>query len=564
MKSGLKKNVVVYFLGMIAFLIALNGIISYLDVRWDLTEDKRFTLSPSTENILASIDDRMILEVYLTGDFPAVFKKLEQGTRDLLTRYSRENPNLIIRYENPSVGSPEEVNSQRQEFQQDGLTPVRLNITGESVEKLIYPYASLKYGSKKVYINLLEADRAGVPNDRVINESLSLLEYKFTSGLLRLFQSRKKNVVFTSGHGELNPLETADLERSLRAYYNTSRVELDSMVHIPEVVDIVVLAKPQGPFSDRDKFILDQYIMNGGKVVFLLDKMRVNEDSLRTVGKFVATDRNLNLDDLLFNYGVRIQTNLVLSLEDNTRIPLQVGQMGGESQFNLFPWYYYLAAIPSSESTITKGLDRIRLTYASSIDTLESGKGVRKTPLIVSGRYSRYQFNPVEIDLNIVQYQPDVSAFNHSNLPLAVMLEGVFGSLYKNRVTPQMKAGLEQLEQSFKQNSEETKIMVVSDGDIARNEINPQTREPRALGYDRYEQFTFANRTFLINAIEYMTGMESVLSLRNREIQLRLLDQQKIRQSGIYYQIFNIGGPIVLFLMVTLLWIYFRKWKYGR
>ncbi|GAA5220597.1 gliding motility-associated ABC transporter substrate-binding protein GldG [Membranihabitans marinus] len=549
------------FILLIFGLIAINFIGVQSEVQWDWTEDNRYTLSSTTEAVLEKIDDRILIDVYLTGDFPAVFKRLEQSTRSIFNRYERMNLNLLISYENPSVGSVEEVNLRREELAKEGLSSVRLNIPGESLERRIYPYAALKYGTKKVYINLLESERSGTPNDQVINESIALLEYKITSGLLRLFQDRKKNVLFTEGHGELQPYETADLEQSLRFYFNTGRVNLDSIVSIPQNIDVVVVAQPKSSFSDREKFIIDQYIMNGGKMMFLLDPMRVDEDSLRTTGRFVATDYDLGLNDILYKYGVRLQSNLILSLE-NTRIPLEVGQVGGQKQFDLFPWYYYIASIPNDNHMISRGLERVRLTYGSVIDTVATSTAVTKTPLLFSGPYSRYQFNPVDIDLNIVRFEPDVSAFNHVNLPMAMLLEGQFESLYKNRVSSSMEEGLASLGQSFQAMSKPTKIMVVSDGDIAKNEIDPRTKDIRSLGYDRYEQFTFGNKPFLLNAVEYLTGLDVVLPLRAKDLKLRLLDQQKVEAESSLWQAMNFSLPIVFFLMMSFGLNFYRKRKY--
>lgn len=557
--KGWKKYQLYIWIGLC--IVVLNVMGRQTDIQWDLTEDQRFTVSPATKDVLAQVNDRILVEVYLTGEFPAIFKRLEQATRTLLRRYERINPNLLITYTNPSVGSVEEVNRKFKELTDDGLSSVRLNVPGESLERRIFPYAVLKYGQKKVYINLLEAERAGVPNDQVINESIALLEYKVTSSLLRLFQSRKKNIIFTTGHQELTPLETADWERDLRFYFNTSRVRLDSIIQIPQSIDLVVVAQPKQPFTDREKFILDQYVMRGGSLMLLLDPMRVNEDSLRTNGRFVATDYDLGLNDLLYKYSLRIQSNLILSLE-STRIPLEVGQMGGQKQFELFPWYYYIASMPDEDHVITKGLERVRLQYASVIDTVGTEGNLIRSPLLYAGPYSRYQFNPAEVDLNIVRYQPDISAFNHADLPVAMLVEGSFESLYKNRVSSVMERGLDSLKQSFVSQSEHSKIVVVSDGDIARNEVDPRTRDVRTLGYDRYEQFTFANKTFLLNAVEYLTGLGSVMPLRSKDIKLRLLNQQRVQQEGLWWQIGNIVLPLILLIGISLGFIYYRKLKY--
>lgn len=551
------RNIVYVILG----LVVINILAHQTHLQWDFTEDRRFTLAPTTRELVQAINEPITIEVYLTGDFPAIFTSLEKQTQNFLTRFSRINPNIMVRYENPSVGSVEQVNKRREEFVNQGLAPVRLSIRDESTEKLIFPYALIQFGMKKVYVNLLESERAGIPNEQTIARSVEQLEYKFASGLMRLFQEKKKNILFTTGHGELTPGETADWEHSLRAYFNTTRVDLDSVTHIPEDIDVVVIAQPEEPFTEKDKFKLDQYVMRGGRLMFLLDKMRVSEDSLMTQGYFVSTDYDLNLDDLLFKYGVRIQSNLILSLE-NTRRPMVVGRMGNENQYELFPWYYYLAARPGEESVISQGLDRVQLKYASVIEPLDTE--VEKIPLLTTGTYNRYQFNPAEISLDIVRYEPDVSAFNHPNLPVAFLLQGEFESLYENRVTSHMHDGLQELNLPFLARSEPTQIVVVSDGDIARNGFDPQRRQPRPLGFDPFENYTFDNKDFLNNAVEYMTGMGAILPLRGKKVPLRMLDKQKVEENKALIQWGNLLTPIVLFFLISFVWRYYRKRKYTR
>jgi len=551
------RNTVYIILG----LVLINILAHQSHLQWDFTEDQRFTLAPTTRELVQAINEPITIEVYLTGDFPAIFTSLEKQTQNFLTRFSRINPNIMVRYENPSVGSVEQVNKRREEFVNQGLAPVRLSIRDESTEKLIFPYALIQFGMKKVYVNLLESERAGIPNEQTIARSVEQLEYKFASGLMRLFQEKKKNILFTTGHGELTPGETADWEHSLRAYFNTARVDLDSVTHIPEDIDVVVIAQPEEPFSEKDKFKLDQYVMRGGRLMFLLDKMRVSEDSLMTQGHFVSTDYDLNLDDLLFKYGVRIQSNLILSLE-NTRRPMVVGRMGNENQYELFPWYYYLAARPGEESVISQGLDRVQLKYASVIEPLDTD--VEKIPLLTTGTYNRYQFNPAEISLDIVRYEPDVSAFNHRNIPVAFLLQGEFESLYKNRVTSHMHEGLQELNLPFLERSESTQIIVVSDGDIARNGFDPQRRQPRPLGFDPFENYTFDNKDFLNNAVEYMTGMGAILPLRAKKVPLRMLDKHKVEENKALIQWGNLLIPMLLFFMISFVWRYYRKRKYTR
>jgi len=340
------------------------------------------------------------------------------------------------------------------------------------------------------------------------------------------------------------------------------RVNLDRTYRITSNISMVSVSRPSEAFSERDKCILDQYIMRGGKVFWLIYKLGVNLDSLWGKTEYLPLPQELNLDDQLFRYGARIEDNLVLDLEC-TRIPLVTGQLGSGSQFDLFPWFYHPLVAPKSNHPIVKSLDRVNLKFPSSIDTIRTRTPVKKTVLLSSSQYSRIQTPPVRLNFEILRYKPDPEKFNKSFLPLAVLLEGEFPSLYENRVPESMRAGLEELGEEFKGRSIPTKQLVVADGDLIKNLYNPRTQSISELGFNQFEERAFANKDFIINAIEYMLDDEGVVEARSREVKLRLLNGVRAREERTFWQALNIGLPLVFLVGFGFLYFNLRKRRFG-
>ena len=316
---------------------------------------------------------------------------------------------MDYQFDDPDKGTIAEINERREKLAEQGIQPVNLRILegSEYKEKLIYPYALFHYGSRQVVVNLLEQQISGQMDDeQVLNNSIGLMEYKFSNAIQKLFMDRKPAIVFTAGQGELLPKETADLESNLRAFYNTGRIDLDSTYYIHPDIDLLVVAKPKRQFDERKKFLIDQYVMNGGKVLWLIDPLNATLDSMRFNGSFVPLPLDLNLDDLFFNYGFRLNTDLVLDLQCS-RIPLQVGQVGNKPQLELFPWYYHPLVMPIGEHPIVKGLDLVNLKFPSTIDTIQTRRRVDKTIILASSNYSRRQMSPVRLNFEILRSEPD-------------------------------------------------------------------------------------------------------------------------------------------------------------
>jgi ABC-2 type transport system permease protein len=382
-----------------------------------------------------------------------------------------------------------------------------------------------------------------------------------------LINVERKNIIFTNGHDELKKEETADLEQSLRAYYNTGRINLDSVTEIPfrdslRRVDILVVAKPKTGFSEKHKFQIDQYIMQGGKVIWLIDRLNADLEQLSSAKEIIPTEYPLNLEDMLYKYGARIQPNMIVDLE-SAKIPLAVGQQGNEPQFELFKWFYHPIVAPTSNHIMVKSLDRVWFQFPSSLDTIKTKTGVKKTVVLTSSKYSRTQFAPTKVDFNMVNVPEDPTKFNNGSQPIALLLEGQFSSLYENRVTQEQYDVLKNLNLEYAPLSKTTKMLVVADGDVARNEYDASQGRLLPLGYNRFMKYKFANKDFLLNAVEYMLDDKGIIEARGKDIKLRLLDIAKKNDNKAVIMAINIILPLLLLGIFGFVFLRLRKKWYA-
>jgi len=552
------------FAGILLFVnILANTFYSHLD----LTEEKRFTLTKPTKALLGDLKDRVYVRVLLDGDFPAGFKRLQTATKEMLDDFRSESGYLDYQFENPSLGSVEEVNERRKSLADDGIVPFNLRVAdlGESSQQLIYPVAIFHYNGRQMVVKLLENNSPSLSPDEVINNSVTLLEYKFANIIKKLRSAKRSVILFTRDHGELTDLQTTDLERGLQQFYDTDRISLDSVVQLkPEECALLVVAKPRWEFSEKDKFKIDQYAMNGGRILWLLDQMNASLDSLSMGGKFISTPYNLKLEDMLFKYGVRINSDVVLDL-NCTKIPLQIGQVGNQPQYQLFDWYYHIAAQPEGIHPVVKNLDRVEFNFASSMDTLRTKTPIRKTVLLRSSQYSRMQFNPVDLNFEILKYDPDPAKFDKGPQNLAVLLDGNFPSAFENRVSEDLLSGMKQLGMEFKSASVSTRMMVVSDGDVAANFVrDAASKQTLPLGFNRFEKATYANKDFIINAIEYLIEPNGVIEARSKEVKLRLLDTVRSDEERNFWRGLNLALPLVFLGVFGWLFNWLRKRRYAQ
>lgn len=553
------------FLILVAIILVVNVIANYYHGYVDLTEEGRYTLSKSTEKVAANLDDVMYVNVLLDGEFPSGFKRLQQATRDLLEDLSDINNNIQYSFEDPSDGTVDEIKKRRDELAKDGVNPTSLQFFDgdQRIQKAIYPYALITYKGRFSAVNLLQEQAPGLDEEQVLNRSIELLEYKFANILQKTQSERKGTIAFTAGQGELGVDNTIRLERHLRQYYSTGRIYLDSIVTLDSQIDLLIVAGPRETFSDKDKFKIDQYLMNGGKIIWLIDKMDASLDSISKYKFYVPQEYDLNLDDQLFKYGVRIMPDFVLDFE-STRIPQITGEQGGQAQQTMLKWYYHVLSQGVGKHPMVKNLDRVLVKFPSSIDTLQTKTNISHTPLLTSSQYTRIQMNPVRLNFEILKVPADPSKFTKGKQLIGVLLEGRFPSLFENRVSASMEQALQQIGQEYKPLSLPTKQIVISDSDFMKNEVNYRDQSAEPIGFDIWERQTFpANKDFILNCIEYMLDENGILDSRAKEIKLRLLDSVKTKEDKTYWQMLNIGLPLLLLFLFGIIYRIIRKRRFG-
>ncbi|MBK8519237.1 MAG: gliding motility-associated ABC transporter substrate-binding protein GldG [Saprospiraceae bacterium] len=559
------SNAITGFGLLLAIIIVVNVISELINIQVDLTEDKRFSISDNTKDIVNSIDDNISIRILLDGEFPAGFKRLQSSVNDMLIKLRDINHRINFEFEDPSSGSLSEIEQKRKILQDENIIPVSLSYSDgtQLVQKAVYPFAIFNYGARKFIVNLLEEQKPGDDEELILNNSVSLLEYKFSDALLKLMTPRPKNILFTHGNGELDDSQTYRLESELRKFNKVGGVVLDSIMHLDSTIDLVIVAGLRKSMSIQNQFKLDQYIMQGGKIIWMIDKFHVSLDSINKYKFYIPTESDTGIDDLLFKYGIRIMPDLIIDLECSS-IPQVVGMAGDKPQTKLFPWVYHIVAAPNSDHPITKHIDRINFFFPSTIDTIKSDGQIKKTILVSSSKYSRSQLSPMRLSFEILKVAPDPSKFNDGLRPVAVLLEGEFESYFKNRVTPEFKQLLQDMHLDFKERSSaQAKQLIISDSDFAKNLVNTATGNTEDIGYNKWERKYYkGNKDFILNTVEYMLDENNVLETRSKDIKLRLLDNVRIKQEKLKWQLINVVLPVVLLIIFGLIYHYFRKRKY--
>lgn len=549
---------------VIGIIIALNVLSSVFFTRTDLTSDRRYTLTDSTRQLLRRLDDVVFVKIYLEGDFPAGFKRLATSTKELLNEFKVYGGDRIqYEFEDPTKGKSEkELNEILKEFALKGLEPtnVRNNAGDEYSEKIIVPGALVNYKGRQVAVNLLE-NTPGTAAQEALNNSVAHLEDKFAQAIESMSMIRKPRIGIIRGQGELGNLAMADYAKSLSAFYDLQVIYPDSVTEIKKDFKAIIIAKPTQSFSEQNKFKIDQYLMNGGKILWLVEALNAELDTVVKRRSFMTTDYPLNLEDQLFRYGIRINPGLLLDLQCNP-VPLLVSYEGTQPKFNLFPCYYFPVFTPEGNHPINKGINAVSSMFTASIDTLAL-KEVSKTVLLTSGDHSRFVFTPWLVDFKELKARPDGQLYNKKKVMTAVLLEGSFPSIFANRIAPEMLQTLsDSLKMPFREKSAETKMIVIADGDIARNEVNAQG-QPLPLGFYRFTGEYFGNRDFLLNCMDYLTGYTQHLDTRSKKVQLRLLNAEKVKAEKTRWQLINTLLPIGLLLAFALLFNLIRHRQYA-
>lgn len=548
-------------------LVVLNILASYLHTRLDLTEDKRYTLSASTKKLLRHLDDKIMVQVLLKGKYPAGFRQLAASTQDLLDEF-REYANGKLQYVfiNPGADLGDSAKAALfDSLRAKGIQPYNLrvqqDINEEGVsERLVFPGAILKYKGKELGIDLLQSQV--IQNQfESLNSSTALLEYKFANAIYRLQQKEKPLVGYALGHGEPLGLQVYDALNTLQQHYQLDTINIKDASFIPRDFAAIVIVKPTNAFNEKDKLKIDQYIMHGGKVLWMIDNLNAELDSLRHHNNFIAFDRGLNLEDQLFKYGLRINPNLIQDLYCD-QIPLVVGAIGHQPQMQFVPWPYFPLFTPTADHPIVKNMDAVVGHFVNSIDTTRGGN-IRKTVLLASSRYSRTVSTPVLISWETVKMAPRPQEFRQQFLPAAVLLEGSFTSVFKNRLGPAAIDSFAQMtHERFLEKSVPNKMIVAADADIITNAVS-QREGPLPMGMNEYNHAQFANKEFFLNSMEYLTNTSGIMETRAKDYKLRLLDINKVKREKTQWQLLNFALPIGFVLLFGMIFRYLRQRRYA-
>ncbi|MBU0696147.1 MAG: gliding motility-associated ABC transporter substrate-binding protein GldG [Bacteroidetes bacterium] len=558
-----KKRDLTQLFIFLAAIIGINVLSNLAFTRFDFTKEKRYTISPITIQILEHLKEPVTIQVYLEGEFPSGFKRLRNATKDLLSDYKAYAGNkLNFEFIDPIAGK----NQQEQEavynqMTQKGIEPTNLSVKTASglTQKVIYPVAEVSAGANSMAVKLLQT-RMGSSPEEVLNNSVQNLEYAFSSAIKKVSAGGKPRVGFTEGHGELSDLELQDALKSLTEGYEAGRINLNTMTYAGlDKLKVMVIAKPATEFSELEKYKIDQFLMHGGKIIWTIDQVNADLDSMRRSqgAEQLAFQKKLNLDDQLFTYGVRINYDLVGDM-NCAQIPVSVGQVGGQAQIQMVPWLFFPLILPVSNHPMIKNLDAIKTAFVNTLDTIGT-KGTQKTILLTTSPFNRELDAPTIISLDMIEDTPDPKRFQSVPKPVCVLLEGTFKSNFLNRAVPQ---GISDFPAPLEK-SKFTKMLVFSDGDIFKNQISEKDGSAFPLGYDRYTQQTYGNKTFLLNAIDYLTDDSGLIALRSKEIKLRLLDKGKLVAQKTTWQLINTLIPLIMLVLFGIFQHIYRKRKYA-
>ncbi|AUS06413.1 gliding motility-associated ABC transporter substrate-binding protein GldG [Pseudotamlana carrageenivorans] len=544
---------------LVIALIGINLISSFVFERFDLTADKRYTLSSSAIEIIKDVDAPLIIDVFLEGDdFPSEFRRLKNETQQLLEEFSAENKNIIFNFINPVE---DEATRERniQQLTQRGLTPMQLSVTesGKSSKAIIFPWALASYNDQTVIIPLVK-NKIGATQQELVSNSVQHLEYAFADGFSKLTTPKKSKIAILKGNKQLEDRYIADFVKKIGSYYFIAPFTLDSIASNPqkilqdlEAYDLIISAKPTEAFSEEEKYVLDQYTMNGGKSLWLIDAIAMEKDSLYNAnGSNVAIPRDLNLTDFFFKYGARVNPEMVSTLY-SAPITLAIGE-GSQSQFQHLQWPYSPLAGSQSNHPIVNNLNLVKFDFANPIDTLKNN--IKKTILLQSAPLTKLEGTPRKISLELVTKEQNPQLFNAGNQNLAVLLEGTFNSVYSNRIKPFELS-------NSKDKGVPTKMILIADGDLIKNDVIRHV--PQELGFDRWTGQTYGNKEFLLNAVNYLLDDNGLINIRSKEIAVAFLDQQKIATEKTKWRLINLLLPLVLLAIFGITFNYIRKKKYA-
>lgn len=556
-KNNLKK-----VLTTVALIVLLNLAGHFVFKRFDLTADKRYTLSQTSLNIVSEVKEPLYIDVFLEGEFPGEFKKLQTETQQLLEEFKAENPNIIFQFVNP-LENEDTKEATLQSFMERGLTPVNVTVNdkGQQTQEIVFPWAVATCANRSVKVPLLKNMMGASTAEKVVS-SVQHLEYAFANAINTIAKAKQKKVVILNGNGELQDRYMADFIKSVKDNYYIGPFTLDSVAKSPNETlkflkkyDLAVIAKPSEAFTEEEKQVLDQFIVSGGKTLWLVDQVNMEMDSLyNEMGSNLAFPRDLNLNDMFFKYGLRMSPNLIFDLQ-NTPIALATGEKGSATQYTQYPWFFSPMIYPTTKNPIVSNLDGIKFEFASPIEPLKND--IKKTVLLQSSQASKIIGTPSQISLAMVSLRPDKKEFeSKGNYPVALLLEGQFHSMYQNRVLPFKDA-------TFQNKGKNNKMIVISDGDVIKNQLD-KNGQPMELGYDKWTNNLYANKEFLMNCVNYLLDDNGLINIRSKEVDLPILDKEKVYDTYTLSQVITVAVPIGFLILFGVVFTFLRKRKYSK
>lgn len=538
--------------------VVLNQLASLYFFRVDLTEEGRYSIKPQTKELLARLEDDVYIEVYLEGDLNAGFRRLRKGIRETLEEFRIYSNNKIhYTFTDPAAAMGQKA---QREFMtmlaSKGIQPMNVieNKDGKRTEKLVFPGALVSYGGAEQGVMLLKGNRAQ-SSQEVLNQSIEGVEFEIANTIHKLSVDQRQRIGWVTGHGELEGFPTAGIRNSLLDSYDVENVDLETQEKLSKY-DVLIMAKPTHSFSEQHKYKLDQYLLHGGRLLWFVDELEVNMDSVSSENYFAFPYR-LNIEDQLFRYGVRINMDLV---QDRVSLlcPVMTGAVGGKPQMTPMEWPFYPMVNQYADHPVTRNMDASVLRFASSIDTVKA-PGIRKTPLMFSSLYARRVTAPVKVSVSDLRKEMKPENYQSGPYALAYLLEGKFTSLYKNRFLPD---GVDSV--GYRKDGLYSRMIIVADGDFVRNEVNVRTGQAQDLGYDSYSGRTFANKDLVMNMVDWLVDNQGLINARVKEVKIRPLDKEKIRTQKFTWQLINVGGPVVLIALLGIGKSFLRRRKYTR
>jgi len=561
--QGIQKNNYLKILGFLVLLILINILVQHFYTRFDFTKEKRYTLTERTKEILGQAKKDITITVFLAGEMPSAFKRLQNATKDILVDYkSNAKVNIKLIYIDPisglTVGEQDKVLNDLDEI---GIKPVAVNIKSDAglAQKIVFPMALIEIDGRPMPVSLLQKSGGPATNyEENITNSIQNLEYTFSSAIQTLLTGQNPRIGFTEGNGEPTNIQLYDAITSLSQRFYVGRVDLK--VINKEGLDslkLLFIADPKVALTEAEKYKINYFVMKGGRLVWLIDQVRANLDDLQTGKPRLATNSQLNIDDMLFEYGARINYNLIADI-NSALIPVSSGPLG-QGQIQLVPWLYYPVLMPDSSHNIVKNIDGIRTEFASTLDTIGVAN-VNKKIILTTSPYHQVYTTPKMLSLQLLSEQPNPKEFNNRPKPAGILLEGSFKSVFLNRPVP------EEIKEIYDvpSKSKPTKMIVIGDGNIFTNQVSKSDNMPFPLGFDRYSQQNYGNKALLLNIADYFTDDHHLIALRNKEIKVRLLDKMKLKTEKTKWQVINSVFPLLLLIFFAIFQHYYRKHKYTK